>query len=83
MWFVDVATGDILSDPQVLPGDRYVRGLMEYFDQYALSHRLWAPDSSSILLPQSGPDGTTHIDVFFPDGGQPVPIDGDIGFWSP
>jgi TolB protein len=83
MWFVDVATGDILSDPQVLPGERYVRGLMEYFDQYALSHRLWAPDSSSILLPQGSPDGTTHIDVFFPDGGEPVPIEGDIGFWSP
>ena len=83
LWFVDVASGDIRSDPRVLPGERYVRGLMEYFDQYALSHRLWAPDSSSILLPQDSIDGTTHIDVFFPDGGEPVSIEGDIGFWSP
>ena len=83
MWFVDVASGDILSEPEVLPSVGYVRGLMEYFDQYALSHRLWAPDSSSILLPQSEPDGSTHLDVFFPDGGPPIPLEGDIGFWSP
>jgi TolB protein len=83
MWFVDVASGDILSGPEVLPAERYVRGLMEYFDQYALSHRLWAPDSSSILLPQSDATGSTHVDVFFPDGGLPVRLDGDIGFWSP
>jgi WD40 repeat protein len=83
MWFVDVASGDILSEPEVLPAQRYVQGLMEYFDQYALSHRLWAPDSSSILLPQSQPDGSTHLDVFFPDGGTPIPLEGDIGFWSP
>ncbi len=83
MWFIDVASGDILSEPQVAPAGVYVRGLMEYFDQYALSHRLWAPDSSSILLPQSEPDGTTHVDVFFPEGGSPIPLEGDIGFWSP
>ena len=28
-----------------------------YFDQYALSHRLWAPDSSSFLLPVVDADG--------------------------
>jgi len=81
--FVDVASGRIRSQPRVLPGTRYVNALLTYFDQYALSHRLWAPDSSSFLLPQTGPGGSTHVDVMFPDGGDPVSFDGEIGFWSP
>jgi TolB protein len=81
--FVDVASGKIRSEPLIAPGQTFVRALLTYFDQYALSHRLWAPDSSSILLPQFEPDGTTRVDVFYPDGGTPVSIDGEIGFWSP
>jgi hypothetical protein len=81
--FVDVASGRIRSDPVVVPGPRYIDALMTYFDQYSLSHRLWAPDSSSILLPQIDAAGTTRVDVFFPDGEPPISIDGEIGFWSP
>jgi TolB protein len=81
--FVDVASGKIRSEPEVAPGERYVSALMTYFDQYALSHRLWAPDSSSILLPQAEPDGTTHVDVIYANGDAPVSFDGEIGFWSP
>lgn len=81
--FVDVASGRIRSDPVVVPGRRYIDALMPYFDQYSLSHRLWAPDSSSILLPQAGSDGGTTVDVFFPDGGPPIALEGEIGFWSP
>ena len=81
--FVDVASGAIRSDPVVVPGATYVGQVLAYFDQYALSHRLWAPDSSSILLPAVDDAGVTHVDVFFPDGGPPVPLDGEIGFWSP
>jgi TolB protein len=81
--FVDVASGRIRSDPAVVPGPRYIDAFMTYFDQYALSHRLWAPDSSSILLPQIDAAGTTRVDVFFPDGEPPISIEGEIGFWSP
>jgi TolB protein len=81
--FVDVASGAIRSDPVVVPGSAYVDQVLAYFDQYALSHRLWAPDSSSILLPAVDEAGTTHVDVYFPDGGPPVPLDGEVGFWSP
>ncbi|HEY4633665.1 MAG TPA: hypothetical protein VIH00_07080, partial [Candidatus Limnocylindrales bacterium] len=77
--FVDVASGRIRSDPVVVPGRRYIDALMTYFDQYSLSHRLWAPDSSSILLPQIDAAGTTRIDAFFPDGEPPISIDGEIG----
>ena len=81
--FVDVASGEILSQPVVRPGERFVSAFLAYFDQYALSHRVWAPDSSSILLPEVGPDGVTRVSVRFPDGSEPIALDGEIGFWSP
>ena len=81
--FVDVASGDIRSQPVVSPGPRFVDQLLTYFDQYALSHRIWAPDSSSVLLPEAETDGTTHVTVRFVDGRPPVALEGDIAFWSP
>jgi TolB protein len=83
MAFVDVASGKVLVESEVRPGPRYVDGVLAYFDQYALSHRLWAPDSASILLPQVDDGGTTHVDVVFRNGDPPVSLDGVIGFWSP
>jgi WD40 repeat protein len=83
MTFVDVESGRIRSQPVIDPGDTYVKMLLTYFDQYGLSHRLWSPDSSSLLVPQAHADGTTRVDVFFPDGDPSVSLDGEIGFWSP
>ena len=81
--FVDVASGNVRSQPAVSPGAVFVDQLLTYFDQYALSHRIWAPDSSSVLLPEAQVDGTTHITVRYADGRPPVALDGDIAFWSP
>ncbi len=81
--FVDVASGRVRSQPVVQPGQRFIETFLIYFDQYALSHRIWAPDSSSFLLPEALPDGSTQLTVRFPDGEPPVALEGDIGFWSP
>ena len=81
--FVDVATGKILSQPAVRPAPTFINGVLAYFDQYALSHQVWAPDSSSILLPEFADDGSTHLTVRFPDGEPPIELTGEIGFWSP
>jgi TolB protein len=81
--FVDVASGKVRSQPVVQPGVRFIETFLVYFDQYALSHRIWAPDSSSLLLPEALPDGSTRLTVRFPDGELPLALDGDIGFWSP
>jgi TolB protein len=81
--FVDVASGQVRSQPVVQPDERFIDTFLIYFDQYALSHRIWAPDSSSFLLPEALPDGSTQLTVRFPDGEPPVLLDGDIGFWSP
>jgi TolB protein len=82
--FVDVATGTIRSQRVVHPGRRFVNEILPYFDQYALSHRLWAPDSSAILLPLVDASGRTQLVALGPDGGDnPRTIDGEAGFWSP
>jgi TolB protein len=81
--FVEVATGKVRSQPVVAPSPTFVNAFLQYFDQYALSHRTWAPDSSSLLLPEVLPDGSTRVTVEFPDGDPPVALDGQFGFWSP
>lgn len=82
--FVDVASGRVLAQRPVRLGPRFVGEFLPYFDQYALSHRLWEPDSSSILLPIVGPDGNTHLVSFRPDGtDKPLVLDGQAGFWTP
>ena len=82
--FVDVATGAVRSDRVLQPGRRFVSEILPYFDQYALSHRLWAPDGSSFLMPIVTSTGTTELVALSPDGGEPrLTIEGEIGFWSP
>jgi TolB protein len=81
--FVEVATGKIRSRPTVRPAPTFINGILAYFDQYALSHHVWAPDSSSVLLPELADDGSTHLSVRFPDGEPPIELAGEIGFWSP
>ena len=81
--FVDVASGATLSQPVIRPTERFVTALIAYFDQYALSHQLWAPDGSAMLMPEIGDDGMTHVVVRRPDGSDPITLDGEIAFWSP
>jgi TolB protein len=81
--FVDVVSGEIRSQSVVQPGQLFIDQFMTYFDQYAPSHRLWAPDGSSFLLPVVDRGGATRVEVAFPNGDPPVMIDGVIGFWSP
>jgi TolB protein len=81
--FVDVASGEIGPDMVIRPGGLYVDQLLSYFDQYALSHRLWAPDGSSILVPVVAANGTTRVAVVFRNGDPSVMLVGQIGFWSP
>jgi hypothetical protein len=81
--FVDVASGKVTSQPVVQLGASFVNGYVAYFDQYALSHHLWAPDGSSILLPEIDETGTAHVSVRYADGRDPIVLDGEIAFWSP
>ena len=81
--FIDVASGEIGAQEVVRPGQLFIDQFLTYFDQYALSHTIWAPDSSSILIPSVGEDGATRIAVLFRNGDPARAIEGLIGFWSP
>ena len=80
--FVDVASGDILAEPIVRPSSVFIEQVLTYFDQYALSHRLWAPDSSSFLLPVIDDDGASSVLAVTPDGEVLARLDGVMAFWS-
>jgi TolB protein len=82
--FVDVSTGAVRSERVVRLADSFVGQLLPYFDQYALSHPFWSPDSASIVLPLVNPSGQDQVAVIPADGSDPRPLaDGSRGFWSP
>jgi TolB protein len=82
--FVEVSTGVVRSERVVRLGSHFVNELLPYFDQYAHSHRLWAPDSASILLPLVDATGATQLVAVPADGSDSQAIaDGVSGFWSP
>jgi TolB protein len=81
--FVDVASGEIRSERQVSPGRLFIDQVLGFFDQYALSHRLWSPDSHAFVLPIVDADGRTQVAVMARDGSDPVLLPGHAAFWSP
>jgi TolB protein len=80
---VDVEGGRRRPLTTFRPTDIFVTQFLPFFDQYALSHRLWSPDSTALVMPmldQAGQDGVFVVPV---DGGEPRQVaEGSIGFWS-
>jgi TolB protein len=82
--FIDVDAGTATPLQAVNLSPLFVNQVLPYFDQYALSHRVWSPDGASILLPVIGDDGTEALEVLPADGTAPrVLAPGSMGFWSP
>ena len=82
--FVDVASGTIRASREVRVSELFGLQVLPFFDQYALSHRFWAPDSSSILLPLVRDDGVVGIVVLPADGSEERRIaDAEMGSFSP
>jgi len=79
---VDVETGVGLRLLDFQPTAVFASQYLPFFAQYALSHRLWSPDSSSLVLPLM--DGFEQFIVVVPtDGGSPYTVaEGEIAFWS-
>jgi TolB protein len=81
--FVNVMTGEIASSRPVEVTSRYVNNILPYYDQYALSHRTWAPDSSAIAMPLDA-RGEDRLFVIPADGSEMTQLgDAELGFWSP
>ncbi len=79
--FIDGASGAVRSQRTVHLTDPFVSQLLPFFDQYALSHRLWSPDSMSLVLPTIADDGAgTERPIVMPlsnptSAAEAIPID--------
>ena len=79
---VDVETGQGLRLLDFEPTVAFLAQFLPYFDQYALSHRIWSPDSSAIVLPVRE-DGRNSIVILSATGGRNHTLaEGEIAFWS-
>lgn len=82
--FIDVASGTRRTTQRVRITTLFGLQILPFFDQYALSHRFWSPDSASIVLPLVDEAGVDGIVVLSADGsGERRLGDGEMGFWSP
>ncbi len=76
--------GTVLLQRPVRLSETFVNQLLPYFDQYALSHHLWAPDGSALVLPLVDEAGQPQVTIVPRDGGEPRVLgDGEIAFWGP
>lgn len=79
---VDVDTGQGLRLLDFEPTATYIAQFLPFFDQYALSHRIWSPDSDALVLPVRQESGNVVL-IVPTRGGRPQYLaDGDIAFWS-
>jgi len=79
---VDVDTGQGLRLLDFEPTATYIAQFLPFFDQYALSHRIWSPASDALVLPVRQESGNVVL-VIPTRGGRPQYLaDGDIAFWS-
>lgn len=84
VWKVyDVASAETMLYPSLRLGEQFVERVLPFFEQYALSMQLWAPDSSAFAYPAQVPAGAA-IFVQPLDGGVPQLVsDGTWVSWSP
>jgi TolB protein len=82
LWVVDTASANRRLLTAFTPADIFVTRFLPFFDQYALSHRLWSPSSDALVLPISN-EGVSEVSIVPLDGGDAIPlVRGEIGFWS-
>jgi TolB protein len=64
------------------PSRVFLTQFLPFFDQYALSHRLWSPASDALVIPIT--EGESSLLYIVPVNGEsPTPVaPGSIGFWS-
>ncbi|MCA9864855.1 MAG: PD40 domain-containing protein [Anaerolineales bacterium] len=78
----DIEAGEGLRLLDFEPTLPYLAQFLPYFDQYALSHRVWSPDSQALVLPVREETGNSIL-IVPTVGGRPYSLAaGDIAFWS-
>ncbi len=78
----DVAAGEGRVILEFTPTLTFLSQFLPFFDQYALSHRLWSPQSDALVLPVQ--EGNINQIVLVPAKGGPTRTlgEGNMPFWS-
>ena len=80
---INVETGEETQLLSFTPSVLFISQFLPFFDQYALSHRIWSPNSDAVVLSVLE-DGRSHVKVIPIDGGPVTDLGrGDMPFWSP
>lgn len=83
LWLVDVDTVQSYRLATFEPSRLWLSQFLPFFDQYALSHSIWSPDSRALVLPMVNDEGEPGVYVVSAaDGRRDFLTDGIIGFWS-
>lgn len=65
------------------PSPQFINQFLPFFDQYALSHRVWSPDSDALVFSVIDlEDPSLRVAVIGLDGTQTFVGDGDMPFWN-
>ena len=82
--FVDPADGSIRSQRSIRLADVFTSQVLPYFDQYALSHRVWSADGTAVALPVVAADGSSEIRLYQADGSADTRVAAGVSaFWRP
>lgn len=83
LWVVDVEGGQRRLLSTFRPSALFVNQFLPFFDQYALSHRVWSPNSDAIVMPMVDSTGQERIHVIsVADGASRPIVAGSMAFWS-
>ena len=82
LYVIDVETRSERLVSSFVPTPQFVQQFLPFFDQYALSHRIWSPDSDALVLPVVT-DNLPQVAVFDLDGNVTPIAPGDMPFWQP
>ncbi len=76
---------DTMEGQEVLryvPTLAFLTQFLPFFDQYALSHQIWSPDSETIVLPMIEDNRSQIFTVSVKTGERRYLADGSMPFWS-
>ena len=79
---IDVATGEGRQLTRFQPTALFVTQFLPFFDQYALSHRVWSPAGDALVLPMEE-NGANQIVMVLLNGQTRILAQGSSAFWSP
>lgn len=79
---VDISSKEDKRLATFTPTFLFLDQFLPFFDQYALSHRIWSPDSTAVVLPITNADNSRQVTVFGLDGTVTPVGEGDTPFWS-